>query len=1847
LKKECIMKKNLILILFSCIFLFTCMPQKTKLITLKPDYKIISAHTSDTISRDSAIEIVFTERNESIQLDTPLKQSPFKFEPHIDGKTIWANNKTLKFIPEKRLPGGIKYIADVDLTKTSISKDKHHRFCFDFSTTTPSFKITLSGLSAINQKSLHIQQLKGKLTTGERENHLSIEKILRVNHIQKELKIEWTHLKDNLTHVFCIKNIERGEKKSELVFEWNGEHIGSRQKGMRIIEVPPVHRFTVLDARTIEGDEQYIKISFSDPLDKTQDLKGLITIKDVNNIKFKKDRSIVKVYSSASWPQKTDIHISSGIKNSVGKKLVHSKELTVFFQDKKPEVRFVGKGVILPASKSLTIPIKTINLKGLNVEILQIFEKNIPQFLQVNNLDGADELKRVGRLVWKKTIQLDASTIKKNKWTSHGLDISPLMKEDTKGIYRIILSFQYKHIIYSCKDKVSDQLINERKEIENIDEEEESSFWDSCEESYGYGYYSERQNPCHHAFYKRASNHYAARNVLISDIGIIAKKGTNNDVFVAVTDLKSTRPLKDVKLTVSNYQQQVLDSQLSNSDGMAMLHPTSKPFLLSAHYGNQVGFLKLDDGSALSVSHFDVSGMTIQKGLKGFFYGERGVWRPGDPIYLTFILLNRNHTLPENHPIHFELRNPKDQIIETMIKKQSINGFYCFNVHTDQDAMTGNWQAKIKVGGAAFEKTLKIETVKPNRLKINLDFGKNIKSLFSGKLSFVLSSQWLHGAIAKNFDSDINLSFTPQKTRFPKYDSYIFDDPVRKFSSDCQQIYKGQLDQKGLAIIHSTIKSKKLSPGMLRANFTTRVFEPGGDFSIDYFSMPYHPYETYVGIQLPKGDKARGMLLTDIDHKAKIVVLDHNGKPIKKGSVEIKMYKIKWRWWWEKSEESIADYLESSSYKAIKSEFVKIVDGKGEWTFKIKYPEWGRYLIRATDIYGNHSTGKIAYIDWPGWAGRAQKDSPGGASVLNFSSNKEQYSVGEDILLTIPSGKKGRGLLSIESGSKVIQTSWFESKNSSKKDALIYQFKASKEMAPNIYVHITLIQPHMKSGNDHPVRMYGVLPIKILDPQTVLAPEITAPDTFIPGEKNSIKIKETKGKQMTYTVAIVDDGLLDLTRFNTPNPWNYFYKRESLGVKTWDLYDDIIGVYGGEFSQILAIGGDDALHKKGKKRANRFPPMVRFLGPFVLKNNQETIHDIDIPQYVGSVRVMVIAGHDGAFGSAEKNVFVRKPLMLLGTLPRILGQNEEVVLPVSVFAMDKSIKGVSVSIQVDGPVSIMGAPDKTLEFSDPGDQMIEFKLKTSSTVGKGIVEINAQSGDQNAFHKIEIDIRNPNIPITEQVKQIIPEKKTIKPKIVFPGSIGTNSMMLEISRIPWFDFGKRLSYLIRYPHGCLEQTVSSVFPQLFLNKLMDLSPHKQDRIQNNIKDGIERLRSFQTSEGGFSFWPGSGLNQEWVTNYACHFLIEAEKSGYLIPSEMKFKLKKYQRNQSLSWVTGSERSALIQAYRLYTLALYGAPELGAMNQLREEIDLPSTARLRLAVCYELAGQPEAAAQLLEKSKLSVSSYHEMSNTFGSTIRDKAMILESLCILKKFNDTKIFADDISNELNSSNDLSTHTIAYALISLAKYTRVTEKDIPMHVSYQWKQEAINIDSTLPVLQRILSPGNTKEGILEITNKNAFDIYVRVIMEGVPDTGKETDTQNNMEIAVQYTNLKGKPIDLTYLSQGDDIIAEISVTNTGKSGKYEGVALTHLIPSGWEILHTNNAKMNMEKNYDYQDIRDDRIYTYFSIQQNKTKTFKMLLNAGYLGKYYIPMIHAEAMYDPTINARIRGMWGTIGKAL
>ncbi len=1798
----------------------------------------ISSYTTGVIGSGSPIRMGFSRDvvdSASIGNETTVKL--FDISPSVKGTTVWLDRRTVEFRPEARLVSGQIYEIKFQLSKLAEVPEALKTFEYTLQVIPQNFEVSIENIKPYIKTDLKRQKIEGTLFTADFAENDAVEKMVAAQQDGKALKVNWSHTAEGKQHLFVVEDVARKEEASKVKLAFAGASLGVEQNNEQEVEITALGDFKITNVRVEQGTSQHIVIQFSDPLSESQNLEGLISVSELSSLDFEIKDNEIRVYPSVRQTGSRTLGVEAGIKNILNYKMALPANFDIAFEQVLPAVRFTGKGNILPASDGLTMPFEAVNLKAVDVQIVKIFENNVLQFLQVNDYNGNQELRRVGNRVFNKMVSLENSGVTDfGKWNRFTLDLSKFINAEPGAIYQVQINFKRSYLAYVCEGGDESQAAPQSAfEEEAQDEETEGSYWDSYEDYYYEDYdWQQRDNPCHASYYTGQKK--IMRNIIASDLGLLAKRGGDGNTLIVVNDLKTTQPLSGVQLELYDFQTQLIGSASTGADGKALISSKQKPFAVIAKNGSQRGYLKIQDGESLSLSNFNVSGEAVNKGLKGFLYGERGVWRPGDSLYLSFILEDKLKLLPPSHPVVFELQNPQGQVTSRLVRANPENGFYKFATATSSDAPTGNWLGRVKVGGTEFSQPIKIEMVKPNRLKIKLDFGVDKLSARNNSVSGNLQVNWLHGAPGKNLKAQFEVLLTKGTAKFDQYAEYVFDDPSINFYSESTPIYDGFTDADGNATINAEIPVSDQAPGMLNAIFRGKVFEESGNFSIDRFSIPYYPYRSMVGLRLPQGDKARGMLLTDTTHRVDVVTVDADGKPLSR-SVELSIHKIEWRWWWDGSDGAI-NFMSGNYSQPISTGRIQTSNGKGSWNFKIKYPEWGRFYVKAYDRESGHSTGKVVYIDWPGWAGRARNESEG-ATMLSFSSDKPLYNIGEKANLAIPGGDNGRALISIENGSRVLQTYWLETKKGDNQ----FSFDVTKEMTPNVFVNVTLLQPHAQTGNDLPIRMYGVIPIEVEDPETHLNPVVTMPDVLEPGKELTIKVSEQSKRKMTYTLAMVDEGLLDLTRFTTPDAWKRFYAREALGVKTWDLYDQVMGAFGGKLDRLLALGGDSELAaKEDDSKANRFKPVVKFFGPFTLEGGSNQ-HTFIMPHYIGSVKTMLVAGYEGAYGKTEKVTPVRKPLMVLATLPRVLGPEETVKLPITLFSMEKNISNVKVEIKITGPVALSES-SRTVSMNGNTDMTVDFELLVKSETGKATIKVTATSGSYSATDEIEIEVRNPNPPVTKVQDMILETGKTWSGEVAAFGVAGTNSATLEVSNLPPINLGQRLKYLLQYPYGCIEQTTSSVFPQLYLSNMKQLTDDEKAVIQRNVKAGVERLKTFMNRDGGFAYWPGHEDSDSWGTTYAGHFLIEAEANGYFVPNDMIKKWKKFQRGKAQAWRKNQEYSSseLIQSYRLYTLALAGDPELGAMNRLREQTPMPATAAWMLAAAYVKAGQPEAGKKLIEKLSTVVKPYQEMAYSYGSDHRDKAIMLETLLLLNERTKAFELVKEISQALsNSSYWMSTQSLAWCLKSVGAFAAGEQKG-ELKFAYTYNGKEVSANTAMSIAQVALPMEGAKGGTLQVVSESKGVLFVRVIMEGVPARGQEEDEDKNLSLSISYTDAKGNPMEVDRLEQGAEFVATVTVFNPGIRGIYKNMALNQIFPSGWEI---NNLRLTGDDTArstgdipTYQDIRDDRVYTYFDLSNNQRKTFKVLLTASYAGSFYLPAVSCEAMYDKSVYARKKG---------
>ena len=1834
----------------------------------------VNAYTGGVISQNSTIRIELTHEQPMVDLNNELKENPFSFSPSLKGKAYWVSNNTIEFVPEEgTLKPGSLYECTFQLGKFVEVDKKLKEFNFSFRVQERNFTLSIEPLPITDAQPDEIN-IKGEICFSDIVKKEEVEKILTVkdgNNKSYPVEIIPT---DNLTrYQFCINQIPRDTEDYQLTITANGSPARIDQTQSEEVLIPAKDSFRFLSATRIDEPENGIEVVFSAPLSDTQDLKGLIEIPELSSSVFQIKENRVFIYFEANQLSKLTLNIHEGVKSSQGKTLGTSHSISFSEINLKPQVEMLTTAAILPDSKSLIIPFRAVNLYAVDLSVIRIFENNVLMFMQTNSLASANELRRSGRLVYKKTLWLGKDTSKDiHNWENYSIDLAGLIRQEPGAIYRVILSFRQEYSAYPCggvdnqdikfaDNNTPDGLM---KVSGSALSEADEAVWDTPEAYYYYNggtmdwsvyRWKERDNPCHPSYYMN-SDRAAACNVFASNLGMIVKRNSLNKLWIAVSNILDTNPVGKAQVTVYNFQLQPIGKGETNGEGFVEISSKGTPFIVVAEAEKQKAYVRVVDGEEQSVSRFDVGGKEIQKGLKGFIYGERGVWRPGDTLHISFILEDREKRIPDKHPVALEIYNPKGQFYTKMISTQGMNGFYTFDVPTQAGDPTGLWNAYIKVGGTTFHKGLRIETIKPNRLKINLTLPKILQST-DKNVTVPLASAWLTGATASKLKAKVEMSLSKVNTQFKNYGQYIFNDPATDFTTIKTDVFDGILNAEGKAGVTLKVPAATNAPGMLNATFTTRVFEPGGDASIYTQSIPFSPFVSYVGINLnqPKGK----YIETDKDHVFDIVTVNSQGQPVNRSNLEYKIYRISWSWWWENSDESFGTYINNSSITPVASGKLQTSGGKTTFKFRVDYPSWGRYLVYVKDKDSGHATGGTIYVDWPESRGRSNKTDPSGIKMLTFSLDKDSYEIGETATAIIPAAAGGRALVSIENGSSVLHREWIEVTNEGDTK---YTFEITPEMAPNVYLHISLLQPHAQTINDLPIRMYGIAPVFVTNRQTVLQPQIQMPEVLRPETDFNVTVSEKSGKPMTYTLAIVDDGLLDLTNFKTPDPWNEFYSREALGIRTWDMYDNVLGASAGAYSSLFSVGGDATL-KPADAKANRFKPVVKFIGPFYLEKGRQQTHTLKLPMYVGSVRAMVVAGQDGAYGNAEKTAFVRTPLMLLSTLPRVLSIQEEITVPVNVFAMEKQVKNVTVSLQASGGgVQIEGSHQQSLTFNRPGDQLVFFTLKTGNKTGKATIKLTASGGGQQTKETIEIEVRNPNPIVTLRSSEWIETGQNKELSYQLGSLSANNQIKLEVSRIPSVDISRRFDFLYNYQHHCTEQLTSKALPLLFIAQFKTIDTREAEKIKANVQEAIRQIYARQLPNGGFVYWPGNAVADEWISSYTGMFLTLAQEKGYAVHANVLNKWKRFQRAAAQNWRMPQEannwqqwQSELQQAFRLYTLALAGAPEYGAMNRMKEQPGLSIQAKWRLAAAYALTGKMKPAEELVYNAETTVIPYSSMNQIYGSSDRDEAMILETLLLMNRERDALQQAKVVSKNLSQENWFSTQSTAFALMAMGRLAEKLSGSLDFTWTWNGKQQPA-VKSAKAVFEKEIST-SPKSGTVAVKNQGKGALSVDLITRTQLLNDTLPAISDNLRMDIRYASMDGKPMSVNDIRQGTDFTAIASISNTSGTTDYTNLALTHIIPSGWEVYNermtvpeaepqeTTDSSGNVSGQYTYQDIRDDRVLTYFNLRRGETKIFTIRLQATYAGNFILPAVQCEAMYDVNVQARSKAGRTTVSR--
>ena len=1772
---------------------------------------LLDSYTSGIIAAGEPVMVRFNNpATLKVKYGEPIPAKAFDFKPALKGKAVWIDENTI----------GFQY-DDIDKDQNYVCQFKMADFVdvpadqqleFGFGVRRQNFSlVTMQPVCTSNEEMSYLMQVAFATP-------IDLEDAVKIfdDAFRKAHPVEAASLGNNLFE-FELQGFKRQKDEYEMPVVLDGKAIDCKARMERSLTV---YAQDVFKPVMFDVDKAGSKgtLLFSQPLKENQNLDGFVNFDqkvgykaDIkgNKVDFYFDKSNLYPYQLESL----QLTVGSGIRAANGMLLQSDYQYGFDLTDNLPKVRWTDDGVIIPDVNETTIYFDAICLNSVTLRIVRIFDDNILSFLQDNELNETYGVRKAGRL--EKKVRLAIDNPYANQWKTFPIVLSDYIKVEPGAMYQLSLNFGPADYTFA-----SDEMRSAVSENEAL----EASYWDGNAYDYKeYRYDGEWGDPNGFYYYNYVEQ---KKNIVVSDLALTAKMGRSDAVDVFVYRISDATPVSGAQVTAYSFQRQELVKGSTDVQGHAQLKCENRPaFVMVTDKKGSKSVIKLNDGNALSYSRFDVAGEPVEKGVSGFAYSNRGVWRPGDEMQLNLMLNDFESSVPADYPVVLEVVDATGRLYAKQVNTKPVNDIYCFRVPTNVSDETGVWTARFKVGTSTITKNLRVETVKPNRLEINFNLPEVVSLSRNERVN--LTSRWLNGMKANGLKAEVDVKLRGGETTFKNFANYSFVNETQSFEPQEISLFSGNLNSEGVANIGFGPMKDVYASQMMNGTFTVKVFEQGGDFSIASFKAKLSPFQRYVGVDLPETSSKYGSYYdTGKDWKFNIAMVGEDGTAYQSAvALEYALYKLDSYWWWSSEDQYSLQRYASGTYKAPVQNGTLTCNGTTSVTFNIPNEKWGSYLFVVNDKQGGHQFAKVISFDW----GYGHSSSASGAPAqLAMNTSAESYQVGEKMVVTFPANDKAKALVTVEANDRVLQNMLVENLGQEGK----VEITATEEMVPNVYVYVALIQPH-DAANDMPIRLYGVVPVKVEKKDLQLQPNLQVPETANTNKKIEVKVSEATKQAMTYTLAIVDEGILGLTNFKTPNPYGYFNSKQALSVRTWDNYANIVDAFSGELGSVYAIGGDGILNQE-ITLDNRFKAYAVTLGPFELKAGQENTHSFEVPQCSGALRFMVVAkGNGKAFGSAEKQMKVVDPITLYPSLPRVVAPGDELNLKVQVQA--PTMKGKTLPIKFDNKnLEPVGNLPTMVTIDSNGEGIIAVRTSIPKTLGNAELKLTVTGEGYTAESSTVMPIRMPYAEHRSTITKEIEAGQTVSVPFNLTGIDGLQQGKITVSSLLPVDLFGRIDYLMDYPHGCLEQLTSKAFPQLYLNYFVQLDDKEKEAMRSNIEAAITNLKAYQKSDNSMTNWIGGTYTDPWTEIYALHFLVEAQKQGFNVPQYFIDGLLKYQADRAKQWKNNPDfkQGETIQAYRLFVLALAGKAEMGAMNRFKEiEMHYPLTKALA-AAAFAQTGKTTIAQNLLPN----VEEGERMSDyytSFGSRTRDLAFLtyVQMLCDIDQ--------QTVQNNINSvcgmiSGDrwMDTQTTAFSLFVLGKYAeKMNLSNVNLSATVKVNSEERTLNTNMASAGFGFTPklGNNT---LEIKNNTNEKMVANLFTKTAVAEYDMNESGNFITMTVNYTDKNGNPVNLTNLTAGTDLKVQMTVTNPSEWQVTE-LALSYYLPSGWELVNDRlSGDMTGNEGAKHIDLRDDRAYFYFDLMPRSKKTFTLKANATYEGNYMIPAVRCEDMYNNEI---------------
>jgi len=1494
------------------------------------------------------------------------------------------------------------------------------------------------------------------------------------------------------------------------------------------------------------------------------------------------------------------VRFLKGLPSRAGPSLASELVRNVYFPDRKPAIRFTSPGHYLSAAGSMRVPIQLVNLERCNVRIHRVYPNNLVQLA----MRRADKY----RYYYGKPHESLSRVAAEFELTN-------------RAQRNVVVQ---RHIAL-------DEMLGARSGAFLI-------------EARG----GERA----------AASHF----VVLSDTGLSVKMAAR-EMLVWANSLRSLAPIAGAEVRVFSPQNQVLLAGHTDRDGLARLAFDEQagmdpaPFLVTVRQGEDITFLRLDN-SAVTVGGSIGARAYHERGYEAFLFSDRGIYRPGETAHIRAVVRGVDALCPDPFPVTLRIHRPDGKRDRTFNAMLNAWGTAEFNVSWPDYLPTGRYRLSVCLPAsdtALGSTSVALEDFVPPQIRVRAQAPtQRVRAQTSFEVT--AHAEHLFGRPAAGLRAEARAEFSALPFQPKGWSGYRFEDSTRKFRTVRKELGKQVLDSAGRARWRAAASPDWRPGAAIKALIGVTVFETGGRTVSDYASCTVDPFPFYVGIR-----RENARLIVGRAGRFELAAVRPDGTAATGAArLRLTVAKLSWTSAFEKGDDGRYRYVSEPHAARILQHDVELVDGRGQYVFTPEHS--GQYRISVRDPGSGAGCSVDFYASTDGQPQQAWSlEHP---DKIQLELDKDRYDADETATLLIKAPFSGKALVSLES-TRVLEHQIIRMTGNTAR----VRFTVRPEYRPNVYCSVTLIRPVLPAATWAPHRAAGSVPLRVSSPSRRLDMHLTVPARIRPNRTLEVPVQVLDhahcAARAEVVVAAVDEGICMLTDFRTPDPFAFFFAPRTRGVALYDLYAALMpetAAPGAPNVPVPGGGMSTAIRKRlNPIRTRRFKPVALCSSRVETDPLGRCVVRFDVPEFTGTLRLMAAAVGKQAFGAAEARVFVRRPLVVQSSLPRVLAPSDSFLVPLCIRNETGTDGDARIALACTGPLHVADgarAATQTLFVANGNEMRTDLALRAGTLPGKATFRLEARLAAERFEETIELPVRPASSRTVRSGVGTVPPGQAAALKMPGEWLEGTGLAKLWLAALPDVKLAGGLDYLLRYPYGCIEQTTSCSFPLLYLRELAErLYPGRLDRqgVAHLVDAGIHRVLSMQRSDGGFGFWPGAAV-YPWGSIYATHFLVEAADAGYQVPADRLQSACRYIER----WLARGEEGAYEKSYACLVLARAGSAPYGWISRLREaQPALEPGVRCRLAGALLAAGKRRAARELLgtvgpgthARAVGDVYSRDEHGNrrlyrrharaiggSLRSPVRDDALLLAAWLDADPQSEfVPVLASRLEAAQSDGRWGSTQDNAVALMALGKYCR-TLAAAGTCIAGRLERETGAPLVAFRNKQRLQHDLTAQAGAtLRLVNESAAPLYFWWKSEGVP-RGYPPEEDRGMRVRREFFLSDGSVADPTALRQGELVIVQISLET---DRELDNIVIEELLPGGLEIenprLKTSQLVSLPEHKaglpLHHTDLRDDRLLA-FTGRFSGRKNFCYAARAITRGTFTVPAASAVCMYDHELRS-------------